>query len=31
VREEVNGITVVSFDGGLYGAPLAFKQATREK
>lgn len=31
VREEVSGITVVPFDGGLYGAPLSFEQAKREK
>lgn len=31
VREEVSGITVAPFDGGLYGAPLAFRQAKREK
>ncbi len=31
VREEVSGITVAPFDGGLYGAPLGFRQATREK
>ncbi|MBP3382006.1 MAG: peptide ABC transporter substrate-binding protein [Clostridia bacterium] len=31
IREEVSGITVAPFDGGLYGAPLAFRQAKREK
>ncbi len=31
VREEVSGITVAPFNGGLYGAPLAFRQAKRDK
>ncbi len=30
VREEVSGITVTPFDGGLYGAPLTFRQAQRD-
>lgn len=31
VREEDTGIFVTAFDGGLYGAPLSFRQAKRQE
>lgn len=31
LRADVSGITVTPFDGGIYGAPLSFRQATRAK